>query len=110
MALTKKEQAVKDRWLTALRSGKYKQATGTLYKKGTKGFCCLGVLQHCVLNGKVEATIHDGSPKALPSQTFYKKFPELKWVRDNQYALVDMNDETRSRFSTIANFVDKNWV
>ena len=32
----------KDRWVEALRSGKYKQAKGTLRNK--EGFCCLGVL------------------------------------------------------------------
>ena len=33
---------VKEKWLEALRSGKYKQGTGALNKDGR--FCCLGVL------------------------------------------------------------------
>jgi hypothetical protein len=41
-------QNIKQRWLEALRSGKYKRGTGTLKAKqlGEKGYryCCLGVL------------------------------------------------------------------
>lgn len=33
---------VKEKWLAALRSGKYKQTTGALHNKN--GYCCLGVL------------------------------------------------------------------
>ena len=33
---------VKEKWLTALRSGKYKQTRKIL--RGNEGFCCLGVL------------------------------------------------------------------
>ena len=36
-----------EKWLTALRSGKYKQAVETLYDPDVDGFCCLGVA--CVL-------------------------------------------------------------
>jgi hypothetical protein len=40
---------IKVRWIAALRSGKYKQAFGTLHKfdedrPEDEGFCCLGVL------------------------------------------------------------------
>ena len=38
---------IKDKWVTALRSGKYKQTTGALRRvtaDGESGFCCLGVL------------------------------------------------------------------
>ena len=33
---------LKQKWVRALRSGKYEQATGALRREG--GFCCLGVL------------------------------------------------------------------
>lgn len=36
-------------WTAALRSGKYKQATGVLAAKEQDTYCCLGLL--CVLNG-----------------------------------------------------------
>ena len=41
-----------DKWLKALRSGKYKQGKGTLEDEGK--FCCLGVLQK-IANGETEA-------------------------------------------------------
>lgn len=39
------------KWAKALRSGKYSQTTGCLYRpetsdRGTASFCCLGVLEH----------------------------------------------------------------
>lgn len=40
-------ETIKEKWLKALRSGKYKQGTGRLfgkYEKNKKEFCCLGVL------------------------------------------------------------------
>jgi hypothetical protein len=38
-----KEQ-IKQRWVEALRSGKYEQDRGVLRSTQTDGFCCLGVL------------------------------------------------------------------
>ena len=38
---------IRDRWIAALRSGKYKRGAGMLRRKsqdGRDGFCCLGVL------------------------------------------------------------------
>lgn len=41
-----------DKWLAALRGGEYKQIKGDLYDPGSGGYCCLGVLEHC-LTGEV---------------------------------------------------------
>lgn len=41
---TKFTQGVKDKWLEALKSGKYNQGYCTLYNKRTDSYCCLGVL------------------------------------------------------------------
>src|SRR5690242_19381506 len=35
---------IKQRWIAALRSGKYKQGTGTLRSEDGERYCCLGVL------------------------------------------------------------------
>lgn len=48
--LPKLKPAIKRRWLKALRSGKYKQGTGSL--RDGDGFCCLGVLCDVVKNDK----------------------------------------------------------
>lgn len=37
------EQELKDKWIAALRSGKYKQGVGLLHDRNHR-FCCLGVL------------------------------------------------------------------
>lgn len=55
-------------WLTALRNGEYQQGVGALkvrLENGTSGYCCLGVLQHCV-DGTVEKS-YGGPPKTYPS-------------------------------------------
>lgn len=111
MKLTKKQKA---KWLKALRSGEYKQTVGTLYDEKTQGFCCLGVLQHCLSGGMVEVSDFDE----------YLASPSRKWYEDNGIALnenrctdeeaklVDMNDGllgTKKRgFKFIANWIEKN--
>lgn len=58
------------KWDAALRSGEYKQASFTLYDPAKDGYCCLGVLQHC-LTGEIEK---DGSwPQNLPTVPWLKK-------------------------------------
>lgn len=37
------DKEFKDKWITALRSGNYKQTSGVLYDSCTTGYCCLGV-------------------------------------------------------------------
>lgn len=52
----KMPKAMKQAWVDALRSGKYKQGYGrmcTVLGNGGKSFCCLGVLQQAV-DGDVE--------------------------------------------------------
>ena len=116
---------IKRKWVAALESGEYKQAEGVLYDPFTKGFCCLGVLQHCLLDGKVE-TYNDAdgenSPEAFtsfeeekcaslyaPSDDFYRAFPQLGWVKVNQGSLMVMNDEDRVTFKEIAACIRKEW-
>ena len=38
------DKAIKEKWIKALRSGRYKQGIQQLYNPSTKGYCCLGVL------------------------------------------------------------------
>lgn len=65
----------KDKWLKALRSGEYKQTTGSLCD-GKGGYCCLGVLQ-MALDGEVEhETLADG-------KISYQPVPTEAWVEKN---------------------------
>lgn len=65
------------KWLAALRSGKYKQGMYAL-ETPDGGYCCLGVLQHC-LDGGVERRV-DGGSKGLPS---------LHWLRLHNIKFVE---------------------
>jgi hypothetical protein len=47
---------LKTQWVAALRSGKYKQATGTLHNQATDEYCCLGVLI-CIQGKTVEEAL-----------------------------------------------------
>ena len=102
---------LKKRWLKALRSGKYKQGTSMMYDRETKAFCCLGVLEHVALDGKVEVYgwNEDGAPsyRAVPSPAFDQRF-ECDF---NIGPLTNMNDGvgTASRnFEQIADWIETN--
>lgn len=82
-----------NKWLRALRSGKYKQVEGTLYSANTKGYCCLGVLEHCAMNGMVECDSMDAGaePLAQPSRKFYRTYG-IKMPGAIESVLIGMND------------------
>lgn len=104
MKLPKK---VKAKWLKALRSGEYRQAQHTLYKPETAGFCCLGVLQHCMSGGKVEV-YEDGSYFSTPSYEWYKSIGGVNcYNSDIETELMKMNDDRGCKFKTIANYIEK---
>lgn len=65
---------LKTRWLEALRSGSYKQATSRLYNVVEDGYCCLGVLMSVVDGDKVDFQA-DSIDEAggLPSWEWYDR-------------------------------------
>jgi hypothetical protein len=106
-----------DAWLTALRSGNFAQGRRALLDEVTGGYCCLGVLEHC-LTGEIERH-PDGSPKEYPSES---------WLADQQITFFDDDgkvttnpvvffdgDDTRAAilndagvsFSVIANLIEE---
>ena len=117
MSLTKAQAKIKKTWLKALRSGKYKQGDGVLYRPDTKQFCCLGVLEHCLLDGKVENVCAGSSEfAAFPSLKFYETF-DLEWLRMNEARLASYNDSGTIdtdfeplKFEQIADHIEKKWV
>ena len=111
----KMPKALKTKWVKALRSGKYKQGKYTLYspREGNAApkFCCLGVLEHCAMNGKVESMKYDSivEYKAVPSPDFYKQFG-ITDINDGEFNVLTamhMNDAENRRFKTIANMIEK---
>ena len=113
---------IKRKWIAALESGEYKQAQSTLYDPATKGFCCLGVLQHVLLDGKVQVVdvVTDSLPDdhsceqdliiaGEPTQEFWDMFPQLKWVQNMEPNLITFNDVNQWNFKEIAAYLRANW-
>lgn len=103
------DQAIKKKWVKALRSGEYRQGSGVL-KDGRK-FCCLGVL--CDIQGadwkKVEDAVGCLETDRLPRQlnAGLRQTQRQKLARMN-----DGDDEAtglrRHRFNEIADYIQKN--
>lgn len=99
------KKEIADKWVTALRSGKYKQGRFTLKKGDT--YCCLGVL--CEISG------HYYNPMSIvPTQAIANwaglvernGFIELK---RGSLTLIRLNDDRRRSFKHIAAFIERNW-
>jgi hypothetical protein len=110
---------IKQKWLKALRSGKYRQTrTGQLYSEPSNAYCCLGVLQHC-LTGNVEDDttpstewyIENGIPPLNDMVNLDDKLRKNidlgnEWNIENK--LVQMNDKSKYNFAKIADWIEKN--
>ena len=109
--------SVKKKWLTALRSGKYKQGKTQLYNKNTKSYCCLGLL------GKVcGATNSQMNEVELPENImggFRKMFEDADdWgvpviAKDGgesnriaRYEVYALNDDFMLSFEEIADIIE----
>jgi hypothetical protein len=88
-------KAIKNKWVKALRSGKYKQAEGTLYNKDKDSFCCLGVLKD----------LQGGQRKYSASLLGCKYSCGIN--KKTMRCLAEKNDNGWS-FKLIANWIEKN--
>ena len=104
---------VKQKWVSALRSGDYQQTQNYLHKED--GFCCLGVL--CDLYGKE----HNVEWNFVEDLNFYRfqdhptslPFPVIEWAGVGSSnpsipgtSLVGLND-SGSTFNEIADFIEE---
>lgn len=108
---------IKERWVTALRSGKYQQGRGTL-KNEHEHFCCLGVL--CDLHAN--ETHHTWSQSIVPGNFVYGRAVHFlpvevqvwsglassvgRYGDNDDDTLMFENDSGRS-FSEIANIIEE---
>lgn len=102
-------QEIKEEWIEALRSGKYKQATGKL--RVDDSYCCLGLL--CEIQG-AEWRPLDRAPRrvifalAIDGRTDY---PATEYRADlsmiQMRDLAEMNDRGKT-FAEIADHIEKN--
>lgn len=117
---------LKKRWITALRSGKYKQGIGKLYNPEKDTYCCLGVLcniqripieKYTNMKNLYELDYIKNLPKELlvnePHKSTTFEGPDFDYLGlHNQ--LVKLNDGAnggimKSRdFNYIANWIEKN--
>lgn len=102
---------IKEKWVAALRSGKYDQATGTL-KIGNQ-YCCLGVL--CDLATKENICKESSVPSAI--YTYYDNEKQMlpksviQWAnlgREAQIELIELNDTEEWSFTRIADWIEEN--
>lgn len=92
---------LKDEWVKALRSGKYKQGRGKLYQKLDDSFCCLGVL--CDV-AKVELD-PEGGNALVDNNTGYELIGVLLGYESNVF--YGMNDFEHKSFIEIADYIEK---
>lgn len=96
----------KQKWIEALRSGKYIQTRGTL--KSSEGYCCLGVFLSAV-EGEEPPVCHeeDGITDTGPAEMYSKcrkLLPEGLVSKG-----ISMNDEGKT-FLEIADMIEEHWV
>jgi len=107
----KKEIALK--WISALRSGKYKQTNNTL--KNSFGYCCLGVL--CDISEVSEwdsYNEYENNNMFLPESvkewagmsSDVGKFPDSDGPR---YSTLMSKNDSGSSFNEIADLIETNW-
>lgn len=106
-------QEIKQKWLEALRSGRYKQGTGVL-RRVKEEYCCLGVL--CDVVSPV------GWDREMLNSHYYYSYdseyettdlpPALKTLvcitEDDAAHLISMNDSKGYTFDQIADWIEAN--
>ena len=97
------DKAIKEKWVKALRSGRYKQAKECLYNGG--GYCCLGVLarvQGAKTNELGDEYLEDDLKKYAAGLRL-----------DSQKVLARMNDgsgnDYSKTFKEIADYIEKRY-
>lgn len=113
------DKKIKEKWLEALRSGKYVQGEGVL-RNGDDEYCCLGVL--CEVAGAEcsKEPVYAGSDLLIPRYRFTYKgdsqtelLPlllsnELGIGKDAHSTLTTMNDNQGKTFKQIADWIEEN--
>lgn len=105
---------VKEKWLEALRSGRYKQGYSNL-KNSDDQYCCLGVL--CDLHGKETGNEFTGryylrDRYSLPEEVVSWSGLSGPWAAipepiNDHNSLADMNDKFKFTFHQIADIIEK---
>lgn len=104
MGLTTEQIENRKKWVAALTSGQFKQATGALRRGGA--YCCLGVACKCLTGKEPIATEGDDEEDDDETLPIYRAVRALTGISiDDQHALAGANDDGRS-FNHIANLIE----
>lgn len=109
----KLDKEFKDKWLTALRSGEYKQGQGCLYDSENDCYCCLGVAVALVSDGvahdKGNWGYVDSTTEEWQQSGILDDYPQILqgWNKVTSI-LMDMNDEEGKSFLEIADYIEEN--
>lgn len=93
----------KENWLTALRSGEYKQGKGQLHHPKENTYCCIGVFAVCngiSLNSGGYSMRIDGEEKGYE--------PLYSQIGAETAVLWRMNDTHKKSFLEIADWIEQN--
>jgi len=104
---------IKQLWIEALKTGKYKQGIG--YLKYRDNFCCLGVLVDCYLKQTAQSWerglcgIHffEKETGTLPSTEEFRSWAgEIAISQETK--LTQLNDYDHANFEEIATWIEEN--
>lgn len=112
------DKQLRDKWVAALRSGEYKQTTGSLRDTDENNqhlYCCLGVLCDVIDPTKWTVSGHyifeNGTKKggSLSAEVSCKLGLSALVVEGAtiEDTLVEMNDTDRKSFDEIADFIER---
>jgi hypothetical protein len=98
----------KEKWITALRSGEYKQGNLQFYNRSNNSYCCLGVA--------AEVAGYDLKASSMVGEAiFHKGMVEIDNIieifienENIQWDLVRMNDGKKYTFLEIADWIESN--
>lgn len=100
------------KWVSALRSGKYKQGKGVLHDADSSSFCCLGVL--CEVMGVEQIDID--SPAVAYGHRSNVTMPGADVLRraglsmDQARRLAHFNDNRGRSFHEIADYIEREYL
>ena len=108
---------VKNKWVAALKSGKYKQ--GCCHLRGPTGYCCLGVLCEVFMDegNELDVRTTQNSVVEYNGQTSYPPKKVREWAgichvsgraSSADYCVAAINDTTDS-FTDAIEYIEKHW-
>ena len=101
----------KQKWVEALRSGRYKQVQGTLKGKkedGSVGYCCLGVALDIIgVRVRTESLDKYDTYSSEGSMGHYDRL-DKKMPPEIKHRGIEMNDDGHS-FEEIADMIEEEW-